>query len=198
MDIGKEGEVMAINKLEFTPSDGFLDTSAYPDPSTETQVRTQLMSLHEQTKSYLNGTVKSAIDLLQVAAGYADISSITDQLNAIQAEIETLYNTSTTPTSGLVPALDTRVTSLENAVTVEAATMAAANWDENDEYSFEDDYSSDEYDIEIALDADHTDGTEIAAWNAAQIIGSGTENKVKAFGTVPTSALHIVIRAVAK
>jgi len=45
---------MAIDKFAFTPSDGFNDSSAYPDPASETETRTQLMSLHSQTRDFIN------------------------------------------------------------------------------------------------------------------------------------------------
>jgi hypothetical protein len=48
---------MALDKFSFTPSDGFNDTSSYPDPASEAETRTQLQSLHTQTRDFINNLV---------------------------------------------------------------------------------------------------------------------------------------------
>ena len=177
---------MAINEFSFTPADGFLDTEAYPDPSTETQVRTQLMSLHSQIKTYLNSDVKTAIEAIAASQGDPEaIQEIMDALSDLDDLVGTLPDD--------VTALQNRVTVLEGRPAITTATMAVADWS-GTTYSFEDDYSSADYDIEIALDADNADANEVKAWGAAQIVGSATTNVVTAFGTVPTIPLHIIIK----
>ena len=175
-----------ITDFTFTPEEGFLDTEAYPDPSTETQVRTQLMSLHNQIKEYLNTTVKTA--LISIAGSQGDPAAIA----YIENELENLDDmVGTLPTD--VADLQGRVGALEDRPIITTWTMAAADWS-GTTYSFEDEYSSADYDIEICLDADNADASEIVAWASAQIVGSATTNVVTAYGTVPTSALHIILK----
>lgn len=181
---------MAINEFSFTPADGFLNTEAYPDPSTEAQVRQQLMSLHTQIKDYLNNEVKTAITA--IAAAQDDpvaIAAIMDALDDLDDLVGTL------PAD--VSALQTRVGALEGRPVISAETMAVADW-AGTTYSFEDDYPSSDYDIEIALDGDNADASELAVWNAAQIVGSATTNVITALGTVPSDPLHIILKVVKK
>jgi len=182
---------MAINEFSFTPEQGFLDAQAYPDPSTEAQVRQQLMSLHTQEKEYLNTEVKTAItaiaaeqdDTVAIAAIMAALADLDDLVGTLPADVS---------------ALQTRVTALEGRPVYTTATMAVADW-VGTTYSFEDDYSSSEYDIEIALDADNVaDESEVDAWSSAKIVGSATTNMVTAYGTVPSVPLHILIKVVQK
>jgi len=42
------------NKFAFNPTTGFLDGTSYPNPANETAARTQMQSLHNQTRDYLN------------------------------------------------------------------------------------------------------------------------------------------------
>ena len=177
-----------IDDFEFTPEEGFLDASAYPDPSTETQVRTQLMSLHNQIKEYLNTTVKTA--LISIAGSQGDPTAIA----YIENELENLDDMVGTLPSD-VAALQSDVADLKAVHSAETAVMAAADWD-GTTYSFEDAYPSTNYHIEIELDGDNIESGEIAAWNAAQICGSAVSNIVTAKGTVPTIPLHIIVRKV--
>jgi len=177
---------MALNTFDFVPEDGFLDTEAYPDPSTEAQVRTQLMSLHTQTKDYLNTQVKTAIEAIAASQGDPEaIAEIMDALDDLDDIVGTLPDD--------VAALDTRVTALESAVSVEAYIMSENDWD-GSTFSFEDDYSSSMYNIEIALNGDEADAAELAAWGAAGIVGSATTNVVTALGSVPSIPLHIILK----
>ena len=48
-----------IDKFEFSPSEGFLDAHAFPDPTNETETRTQLMNLHNQTRDFINSLIAS-------------------------------------------------------------------------------------------------------------------------------------------
>ncbi|MCR5372705.1 MAG: hypothetical protein K6E41_04490 [Solobacterium sp.] len=179
-----------IDDFEFTPEEGFLDASAYPDPSTETQVRTQLMSLHNQIKEYLNTTVKTA--LISIAGSQGDPEAIQEIMDAL-ADLDDIVGT--LPAD--VTALQNRVADLETSHTTTAFTMNSADWS-GSTFSFEDDYPSSDYDIEIALDGDESDAAEYAAWSAAQILGSATSNVVTALGTVPAINLHVIVKAVTK
>ena len=87
---------------------------------------------------------------------------------------------------------------VNNLSTVSTATLLASNWDSTAKtYSFEADYPSASYDIEIALDSTAT-SEQAEAFNGAQIVGSVTSNIVKAYGDVPTVDIPVIIKVVTK
>lgn len=82
--------------------------------------------------------------------------------------------------------------------TITTATLLASNWDSTAKtYSFETDYPSESYDIEVALDSTAT-SEQAEAFNGAQIVGSATSNIIKAYGDVPTVDIPIILRVVTK
>ena len=82
--------------------------------------------------------------------------------------------------------------------TITTATLLASNWDSTAKtYSFETDYPSASYDIEVALDSTAT-SEQAEAFNGAQIVGSATSNIIKAYGIVPTVDIPIVLKVVRK
>lgn len=82
--------------------------------------------------------------------------------------------------------------------TITTTTLLASNWDSTAKtYSFETDYPSASYDIEVALDSTAT-SEQAEAFNGAQIVGSATSNVVKAYGDVPTVDISIIIKVVTK
>ena len=83
-----------------------------------------------------------------------------------------------------------------NASTVLGKSLVTSNWSDNS-YSFEKDYPTLEYDIEIEPDSSCT-ADQYAAWCDAKIVGSSTSNIVKAFGTVPTLDIPIIVKVVKK
>ena len=86
---------------------------------------------------------------------------------------------------------------LTNKPTVSTATLLASDWYSTCLYSFEIDYPSSNYDIEVALDSTAT-VEQAEAFNGAQIVGSATSNIVKAYGVVPTVDIPIIIKVVTK
>lgn len=79
---------------------------------------------------------------------------------------------------------------------ITTATLLASGW--NDEaYSFETDYPKATYDLEIALDSTAT-SEQAEAFNGAQIVGSATSNIIKAYGTIPTIDIPIILKVVIK
>ncbi len=86
---------------------------------------------------------------------------------------------------------------LTNKPTVSTATLLASDWYSTCLYSFEIDYPSSNYDIEIALDSTAT-SEQAEAFNGAQIVGSATSNIMKAYGIVPTVDIPIVLKVVRK
>lgn len=81
------------------------------------------------------------------------------------------------------------------STTITLGAMLASKWSSNT-YSFEDVYPVSKYNIEIALDSSAT-VEQAEAFNSAQIVGSATSNIVKAYGTVPSVDIPIIIKAVA-
>lgn len=85
-----------------------------------------------------------------------------------------------------------------NITSITTTTLFASNWDSiTKTYSFETDYPKATYDLEIALDSTAT-SEQAEAFNGAQIVGSATSNIVKAYGTVPTVDIPIIIKVVTK
>ena len=82
--------------------------------------------------------------------------------------------------------------------TITTATLLTSNWDSSAKtYSFETDYPSASYDIEVALDSTAT-AEQVEAFNGAQIVGSATSNIIKAYGDVPTVDIPIILKVVTK
>ncbi len=100
--------------------------------------------------------------------------------------------------------LETAIRNIENQlgaggeakpqVVIVSGVMLAPGW--NDKlYSFESEYPVADYNIEIALDSTATID-QVEAFNEAQIVGSAVSNTVKAYGTVPSVNIPIIIKAV--
>ena len=82
--------------------------------------------------------------------------------------------------------------------TITTATLLASNWDSTAKtYSFETGYPNASYDIEVALDSTAT-SEQAEAFNGAQIVGSATSNIIKAYGTIPTIDIPIILKVVIK
>ena len=86
---------------------------------------------------------------------------------------------------------------LINKPTVSATTLLVPDWYSDCLYSFEIEYPSSIYDIEIALDSTAT-LEQAEAFNGAQIVGSATSNIIKAYGIVPTVDIPVIIKVVTK
>ena len=61
-----------IKKFEFTPANGFIDSSAFPNPQGEDVTREQLQRLHNQTKAFLN-------DLIDIINAYNIENKVTSE-----------------------------------------------------------------------------------------------------------------------
>lgn len=73
-----------MNNFAFNPAQGFKDASAYPNPSNETETREQLMSLHEQTRDFINANLTDAVTsdtVVKIRATGAGFSYSTDGTN---------------------------------------------------------------------------------------------------------------------
>lgn len=84
-------------------------------------------------------------------------------------------------------------TAVNNLSTVSATTLLASNWDSTAKtYSFEADYPSASYDIEVSLDGDNATNEQINAWIVAKMLSSSS-NKIIAKGTIPTIDIPIIL-----
>ena len=93
--------------------------------------------------------------------------------------------------------IQTEISSKENKATINALTLSASGWASN-VYSFESMYPVATYNVEIEVNGDSCTSAQVAAWNAAQIVGSVSNNRLKAMGIVPTIDIPIIVRAVTK
>ena len=71
-------------------------------------------------------------------------------------------------------------------------TLTADSWS-NQTYSLESTYPNASYDIAVEIDGDNCTLAQCEAWDAAVVRGSPTKNIIKAFGTVPTIDIPVVI-----
>ena len=129
-------------------------------------------------------------------------------------EIDALKSTTTTHTTE-IDTLKNRVTpilkggtggsSAENArmnlgaaakAETKEVSLVPAMW-ENEVYSFDSEYSSSIYDIEVFLHHSAS-STQKTAFDDARIVGCYDSNSIKAYGEVPSIAIPIVIKAVKK
>lgn len=90
-----------MDTLVFTPSTGYLDTTAFPDPESETETRSQLQELHDQTKEYINTVIVPTMEILLGASG--DASALTELIAQINGKADlaspALTGTPTAPTA---------------------------------------------------------------------------------------------------
>lgn len=97
-----------MDNLAFNPVEGFLNTDSYPDPASGTAARTQLQSLHTQTRDFINDQIVTTINSINSAITAIQNNQGTDENNitTLQSAVTTLQNTlngysTTFTTSGL-------------------------------------------------------------------------------------------------
>jgi hypothetical protein len=73
-------------------------------------------------------------------------------------------------------------------------TLSANNWNDKT-YSFETDYPSDTYNIEVCPDNTCTD-EQYEAWCNAKMLGSATSNVITTLGDVPTVDIPVIVKVV--
>ena len=73
-------------------------------------------------------------------------------------------------------------------------TILASNWSDG-VYSFENDFSSSNYNIEIELDSTATE-SQVDAWSNAKPTAVFGTNKMKALGVVPTVDIPVIVKVV--
>lgn len=78
-----------MDKFEFTPKKGFEDSSAYPDPISESETREQLMRPSKQLAEYINKDVFNAIVSISGATGnQSAINQIQQMLNDYKTTVD--------------------------------------------------------------------------------------------------------------
>ena len=82
--------------------------------------------------------------------------------------------------------------------TITTSTLTASNWDSTAKtYSFETDYPSKSYDIEVEINGDSCTDEQLEAWVAAKPLSSST-NKINAKGDVPSVDIPIILTVTPK
>jgi len=81
----------------------------------------------------------------------------------------------------------------KGAYTIVQDMLYANGWTEEGEYLFQNTYPKEVYRMQIELDGDRANAQQYSLYGAAKIVGSYTENKCKALGTVPAFNLPIVV-----
>ena len=85
-----------------------------------------------------------------------------------------------------------------NKPTITTMTLMAASWGQNTKtYSFESQYPSATYDIEIEPGQTATE-EQLSAWTRAKLVGSASSNVLTAVGEVPTVDIPIIVKVVIK
>lgn len=114
--------------------------------------------------------------------------------NALENKLNNTLKTSTDNYNEAANAYKNALEKTQNTIT--EITMSGSGWT-NDTYSFENTYPIANYDLEIALSSSAT-SEQVTAFCKALIAGSATTNIVKAFGTVPTIDIPIIVKVVSK
>ena len=83
-----------------------------------------------------------------------------------------------------------------NGKTITTGTLVAGNWN-GSTYSFETQYPSTTYDVEIEPGQTCTEA-QLSAWTRAKLVGSANSNVCTAVGEVPAVDIPIIIKAVVK
>ena len=78
-----------MDQFAFNPAGGFTDSSAFPNPNSEAETRTQLNELHTQTRDFINTIVihinAMDDDILALQSAVGDPDAVAEILAAIQA-----------------------------------------------------------------------------------------------------------------
>lgn len=167
-----------MDKLTFSPENGFMDSGSYPDPATETDVRTQLFSLHQQTRDYINDKLLPQIDNLAAASGDpATVESMTAKIDAATKA-----------------ANDAKAATEKAAVVTKQITLTSEGWVDR-VYTIEDELITATSDQDIDIPVSDTD-VQAKVLQKANIRRAGQEAgkmKIRAMGTVPTVDIPVEV-----
>ena len=93
--------------------------------------------------------------------------------------------------------LEGRFDGKANIPTYTLYTLLSTAWAEDSTYSLEEDYPSEEYDIEINL-SENVTPEQLQAFGGAGIVGNSTTNIIKALNAIPGIDIEVIIKAVKK
>jgi hypothetical protein len=94
--------------------------------------------------------------------------------------------------------LDESITQLNCKITRTTSTLSASSWTSDNHYSFEVDYPSTSYDLQLEVNGDTATDDQISAFRDAVIIGSDTSNIIKTTGTKPSIDIPIILEVIKK
>lgn len=86
-----------MDKLKFTPEDGFVDATAFPDPGSETETREQIMRLHKQTQDYINDVLYPPVSNMESEIAKATTAATEAKESADSAKESAEKAMNTTP-----------------------------------------------------------------------------------------------------
>lgn len=90
------------------------------------------------------------------------------------------------------------ISELASKPTITTTTLLTSNWNSTTKtYSFETDYPSKNYDVEVDINGDSCTDEQLEAWIAAKPLSSST-NKINAKGDVPTVDIPIILTVTPK
>lgn len=121
-----------------------------------------------------------------------ELTTVENDVTTLQGNVSTL----TTTVSNNYTVLDN---DKENKYSKVTLSIAVSDWVQNSdteryEYSFESQYPSTQYDIEVDLNWDTASDDQIKEWGKLQVVGSNAANKIVArSGEQPTLAQSVII-----
>lgn len=82
--------------------------------------------------------------------------------------------------------------------TIATGTITASGWSNKSYSGLQTTYPAASYDLEIEPNGDSCTAAQLAAWSAAQMVGSATTNVLKCMGTQPTVNIPIIVKVTPK
>lgn len=82
--------------------------------------------------------------------------------------------------------------------TVTTYTLTSSGWSSKQYTGLQTTYPASDYDLEIEPNGDSCTAAQLAAWSAAQMVGSATSNVLKCMGTQPTVNIPIIVKVTPK
>lgn len=195
-----------MEQFNFNPETGFIDSSTYPDPSSELEARNQLMTLHSQTQTFINETLIPYVEAIAGATGDPEaIEEIETKLNTVLQAIQNISSSAdTAPTKDSTNIVQSGGTysSIENATTSTTVelTLDSTKW-VNGVYTITNqlihvDNDRGETNQEI-LPARNITNEQLEAYMGAVLVDHSQSEgtmQIKALGEVPT--INIPIRVI--
>ena len=126
------------------------------------------------------------------AGGYFDIE-LDKKQDTLTFDEESIEDSTNPITSG---AVFKSLSEKENKATYSLYTLSASSWS-NSEYSFESEYPSATYNLEISVSENAT-YDEYQSFINAVIVGNSENNILKALGTIPETDIEVILKVTKK